>query len=336
MTIWAVAALGLRGRDRDLRQLPALRGAWSRTGGSTSTCSCRDRSCCTCWSAACRSAPGATRVFGLLLYAVVVRPTPLELGAFVLVALSAGAIMASYLVLANSLAFWLGQAEGLAESGHECADHVLDLSDDALQRPGAGRAVYGAVRPASSPTCRCGSCATGSRGSSGRCSSRGGALRPADGRGLPGRCDCDATSSGTSSRCAASAAGQSAGRSGLAHGPGRARTARVWPVQLLRRAGRARAAARAGSPAGAAGRRGCRRRPASSGRRRRRSRSDPRDDPARAGVGPDRDDDPRARASPRRSPAAPGARLRVTAPVTTSMSAWRGEATKSIPSRCTS
>jgi ABC-2 type transport system permease protein len=53
-------------------------------------------------------------LFGLLLYAAVVQPSPLELGAFVLVALIAGAIMASYLSLANALAFWLGQAEGLA------------------------------------------------------------------------------------------------------------------------------------------------------------------------------------------------------------------------------
>jgi ABC-2 type transport system permease protein len=53
-------------------------------------------------------------LFGLLLYAAVVRPTPLELGAFVLVALASGAIIASYFSLANALAFWLGQAEGLA------------------------------------------------------------------------------------------------------------------------------------------------------------------------------------------------------------------------------
>jgi ABC-2 type transport system permease protein len=53
-------------------------------------------------------------LFGLALYAAIVRPSPLELGAFVLVALAAGAIMASYLSLANALAFWLGQAEGLA------------------------------------------------------------------------------------------------------------------------------------------------------------------------------------------------------------------------------
>jgi viologen exporter family transport system permease protein len=53
-------------------------------------------------------------LFGLVLYAAVVRPSPLELGAFVLVALAAGAILASYLSLVNALAFWLGQAEGLA------------------------------------------------------------------------------------------------------------------------------------------------------------------------------------------------------------------------------
>jgi ABC-2 type transport system permease protein len=53
-------------------------------------------------------------LFGLALYAAVVRPGPLELAAFLLVALAAGAIIASYFSLANALAFWLGQAEGLA------------------------------------------------------------------------------------------------------------------------------------------------------------------------------------------------------------------------------
>src|SRR6185436_4274114 len=53
-------------------------------------------------------------LFGLVLYAAFVRPSPLELAAFVLVALAAGAIIASYFSLANALAFWLGQAEGLA------------------------------------------------------------------------------------------------------------------------------------------------------------------------------------------------------------------------------
>jgi ABC-2 type transport system permease protein len=53
-------------------------------------------------------------LFGSLLYVAVVRPTPLELGAFVLVSLACGAIIASYFSLANALAFWLGQAEGLA------------------------------------------------------------------------------------------------------------------------------------------------------------------------------------------------------------------------------
>jgi ABC-2 type transport system permease protein len=53
-------------------------------------------------------------LFGLILYVAVVQPSPVELGAFVVVALAAGAIIASYLSLANALAFWLGQAEGLA------------------------------------------------------------------------------------------------------------------------------------------------------------------------------------------------------------------------------
>jgi len=53
-------------------------------------------------------------LFGLILYAAFVRPSPLELAAFVLIGLAAGAIIASYFSLANALAFWLGQAEGLA------------------------------------------------------------------------------------------------------------------------------------------------------------------------------------------------------------------------------
>src|SRR4051812_39922619 len=52
--------------------------------------------------------------FGLLLYVAVVRPGPLELGAFLLVSLLAGAIIASYFTIGNALAFWLGQAEGIA------------------------------------------------------------------------------------------------------------------------------------------------------------------------------------------------------------------------------
>jgi ABC-2 type transport system permease protein len=52
--------------------------------------------------------------FGLLLYVAVVRPGPLELAAFLLVSLLAGAIIASYFTIGNALAFWLGQAEGIA------------------------------------------------------------------------------------------------------------------------------------------------------------------------------------------------------------------------------
>jgi ABC-2 type transport system permease protein len=54
-------------------------------------------------------------LFGLGLYLVVVRPSPLELVAFLVVSLAAGAIIAAHATLANSLAFWLGQAEGVSQ-----------------------------------------------------------------------------------------------------------------------------------------------------------------------------------------------------------------------------
>ena len=54
-------------------------------------------------------------LFGLAVYVAVARPSPSELLAFVVVALAAGTIIAAHAVLANALAFWLGQAEGLAQ-----------------------------------------------------------------------------------------------------------------------------------------------------------------------------------------------------------------------------
>lgn len=53
--------------------------------------------------------------FGLLLYAAVVQPGPLELIAFVGVSLAAGVLIAAYFTIGNALAFWLGRAEGLGE-----------------------------------------------------------------------------------------------------------------------------------------------------------------------------------------------------------------------------
>ena len=54
-------------------------------------------------------------LFGFALYVAVVRPSPGELLAFVVVSLAAGAIIAAHATLANALAFWLGQAEGVAQ-----------------------------------------------------------------------------------------------------------------------------------------------------------------------------------------------------------------------------
>src|SRR5688572_14568143 len=54
-------------------------------------------------------------LFGLALYVAVVRPGPGELVAFLVVSLAAGAIIAAHATLANALAFWLGQADGIAQ-----------------------------------------------------------------------------------------------------------------------------------------------------------------------------------------------------------------------------
>ncbi len=53
--------------------------------------------------------------FGLALYLAVARPTPAELGAFLVVSLAAGVIITAFGSIVNALAFWLGQAEGLAQ-----------------------------------------------------------------------------------------------------------------------------------------------------------------------------------------------------------------------------
>jgi ABC-2 type transport system permease protein len=54
-------------------------------------------------------------LFGLGLYLAVVRPSAGELAAFLVVSLAAGAIIAAHATLANALAFWLGQADGVAQ-----------------------------------------------------------------------------------------------------------------------------------------------------------------------------------------------------------------------------
>jgi ABC-2 type transport system permease protein len=54
-------------------------------------------------------------LFGLAVYLAVARPTPGELAGFLVVALAAGTIIAAHATLANALAFWLGQAEGVAQ-----------------------------------------------------------------------------------------------------------------------------------------------------------------------------------------------------------------------------
>lgn len=53
-------------------------------------------------------------LFGLALYAAIVRPTPGELAGFVVVALAVGVLITAFGTLSSALGFWLGQAEGLA------------------------------------------------------------------------------------------------------------------------------------------------------------------------------------------------------------------------------
>jgi ABC-2 type transport system permease protein len=53
-------------------------------------------------------------LFGVALYAVIVRPTLAELAGFVVVALAVGVLITAFGTLTSALSFWLGQAEGLA------------------------------------------------------------------------------------------------------------------------------------------------------------------------------------------------------------------------------
>jgi ABC-2 type transport system permease protein len=53
--------------------------------------------------------------FGMLVYAVLIRPGPLQVALFALCALTGAIIFISFGVITQSLAFWLGNAEGLAQ-----------------------------------------------------------------------------------------------------------------------------------------------------------------------------------------------------------------------------
>jgi ABC-2 type transport system permease protein len=53
-------------------------------------------------------------LFALGLFLALVRPQPGHLALFLVLAVTSAAIMTAYAVVVNSLAFWLGQAEGLA------------------------------------------------------------------------------------------------------------------------------------------------------------------------------------------------------------------------------
>ena len=53
-------------------------------------------------------------IFGPGIYVAFIRPTPLMLAQFFALSVAVIAIFVSYAVIANALAFWLGNAEGLA------------------------------------------------------------------------------------------------------------------------------------------------------------------------------------------------------------------------------
>ncbi|HEX2037194.1 MAG TPA: ABC-2 family transporter protein [Chloroflexota bacterium] len=53
-------------------------------------------------------------LFGLAAYLAVVRPGPGTLALFLFLALASAAVFVAYSILANALAFWLGNAEGFA------------------------------------------------------------------------------------------------------------------------------------------------------------------------------------------------------------------------------
>ena len=60
------------------------------------------------------TAPGDI-AFGLLVYGVLVRPGPAQIALFLLFSVTGAIIFISFGVMTHSLAFWLGNAEGLAQ-----------------------------------------------------------------------------------------------------------------------------------------------------------------------------------------------------------------------------
>jgi ABC-2 type transport system permease protein len=60
------------------------------------------------------TAPGDV-AFGLLVYGLLVRPSPVEMFLFALFMITGAIIFVAFGVLSQSLAFWLGNAEGLAQ-----------------------------------------------------------------------------------------------------------------------------------------------------------------------------------------------------------------------------
>jgi ABC-2 type transport system permease protein len=54
-------------------------------------------------------------LFGVILYLIIARPGPGEVAAFFVVSLAAGLVIVAHATMANCLAFWLGNAEGVAQ-----------------------------------------------------------------------------------------------------------------------------------------------------------------------------------------------------------------------------
>ena len=70
------------------------------------------------------TAPGDI-LFGLLVYALLVRPGPMQVVLFALFTITGAIIFISYGVITQSLAFWLGNAEGL---GQQFANALLTFA----------------------------------------------------------------------------------------------------------------------------------------------------------------------------------------------------------------
>ncbi len=60
------------------------------------------------------TAPGDV-LFGIIVYTLLIGPSPVQIGLFALCTLTGAIIFTAFTIITQSLAFWLGSAEGLAQ-----------------------------------------------------------------------------------------------------------------------------------------------------------------------------------------------------------------------------